>query len=114
MPASARNVRVTLHSAFSFVKGVEQNQASASLTLDHLLSQQISSLKGGETRELLDGRGGSLGKRISRWDRIDQLQSDLEEVIKAIVAAGDDPAKLRALGIYEVALGEPATDEASV
>lgn len=111
--AAPRSLRSVLYSAFSFVRSIESNQATTALTLDHLIGQQIQSLKSGVTRPLLDGRGEVVGHRISRWDAIDKLEKDLLDAIEAVQNAGDDPELLAMLGIYEVAQDLPAESEAA-
>lgn len=111
--AAPRSLRSVLHSAFSFVRSIESNQATSALTLDHLISQQIQSLKSGAVRPLLDGRGEVVGQRISRWDAIDKLEKDLLDAIEAVHSAGEDPELLALLGIYEVAQDLPTESEAA-
>jgi hypothetical protein len=98
---STNSIRQILHSAYSFIRSVESNKAIASLTLDHLIQEQIDSLKKGETRSIVDGKGESVGNRVSRWDRLDALEKDIENAVKAIKDAGGDVDKLKAIGIYE-------------
>lgn len=90
----------TLHSAFTFVRSIETNRAVSSITLDHLIQEQISSLKKGEETELVDGKGNTVQKKYSRWDQLDILEKDLESVIKSVRDAGDDPEKLADLGLH--------------
>ena len=93
-------LRRVLHSAYSFVRSVEVNKAVGSLTLDHILQEQITKYKKSETRAILDSRGESLGNRVSYLDSLDTLQKELEDVIKSVKAAGSDQAKLQELGIF--------------
>jgi len=95
------DLRKVLHSAYSFIRSVEVNKASASLTLDHMIQEQISTLKKGETRALLDAKGDSVGSRISYIDALESLEKELADVVKAVKDAGTDAAKLQALGISE-------------
>lgn len=90
-----------LQSAYSFVRGVEVNKATSSLTLDHMIQEQIKKLKKGESRVLLDAGGDSVGNRVSYLDTLDSLETELSNVVKAVRDAGSDPAKLQALGIFE-------------
>lgn len=85
------DLRRSLHSAYSFVRGVEQNRATASLTLNHLLQAQIQRIKGGE----------NAGRRPSKLQELEKLEQDMEKVVKAVQDAGDDPDKLEALGVVE-------------
>lgn len=95
------DLRSILHSSFAYVRGTEVNKATAALTLDHIIQEQIKTLKKGETRDILDGQGTSLEHRPSRLDRLDALEADINKVVDALVAAGDDAEKLSALGIFE-------------
>lgn len=95
------DLRRVLHSAYSFIRSVEVNKASASLTLDHMIQEQIATLKKGETRALLDSKGESTGSRISYIDTLESLEKELADVVKAVKDAGTDSAKLQALGIFE-------------
>lgn len=95
------DLRQTLHSAFTFVRSIETNKATASLTMDHLVQEQINSLKKGETRSISDARGENLGNRLSRWDQLDALEKRIAQAVQAIKAAGNDPDKLASLGIDE-------------
>ena len=96
------DLRRTLHSAYAFIRSVEVNKATASLTLDHLLQEQISKLKKGDTRSILDSKGESLGNRIAYLDTLDALSEELKNVVQAVKDAVSDPEKLKALGIFEV------------
>ena len=93
----SQDTRRILHSAYSFVRSIESNKAAAALTLDHLIGEQITLLKKGETREVLDAKGESLGKRTSRFDVLETLEKDMTSLVKAIKDAGDDQAKLAKL-----------------
>jgi hypothetical protein len=97
-----RTLRKVLHSAYTFVRSVEVNKASAALTLDHLIQEQIDSIKQSSTRAILDSAGKDIGKRTSKLDDLDTLQQDVEAVVKAVKKAGKDASKLRELGIFEV------------
>jgi hypothetical protein len=90
-----------LHSAYSFIRGVESNKAAGSLTLDHLLQDQIDRLKQGSVRTIVDSRGNTVDQRISLWDRLDALQQDVEKAVDAVKQAGDDADRLAALGLRE-------------
>jgi hypothetical protein len=102
-----------LHSAYTYVRSQEMNAAVAGLTLDHFLKRHIDSLKQGETRQLVDPEGNSTGKRISRWDRLDELEKQVSFVVQKIEQAGDDEAALRALGIFEADGETKAEDDGS-
>lgn len=93
------DLRTVLHSAYTFVRSIEVNKATASLTLDHLIQEQITKLKKGETTAILDSKGESLGNRIAYLDQLDALEKDLQDVVKAVKDAGTDQDKLAALGL---------------
>jgi hypothetical protein len=109
----SQDIRTVLHSAFSFVRGTEVNKATAALTLDHLIQEQIKTLKRGETISVLDGQGSTIDHRPSRWDQLDALEHDLDQAVAAIQAAGDDQAKLAALGIFEADQPSKSDDDTS-
>ena len=90
-----------LHSAYTFVRSYETNQSIAGLTLDHLLREQIQSLKKGEKRVMSDAEGSGIDSRPSRWDQIDYIETMLNKVVETIEKAGDDRDRLLSLGIYE-------------
>lgn len=100
--SSDQTLRKVLHSAYTFVRSVEVNKASSALTLDHLIKEQIDTIKKSSTRAILDAKGQSIGKRTAKLDDLDTLQQQVEAVVKAVKAAGKDASKLRALGIFEV------------
>lgn len=97
-----------LHSAYSFVRSVETNNSISALTLDHLLKEHIQALgsdpekRKTEKRVMSDATGTGFDSRPSRWDQINEMEKQFNNVIEVIKKAGDDPAKLKALGIYEV------------
>lgn len=97
------DVQRILHSAYSFIRGVESNKAAGALTLDHLLQEQIQRLKQAETRVIVDAAGQETGSRPSLWDRLDALEKDVDNVVDAIEQAGDDEDRLSVLGVQDVA-----------
>lgn len=96
------DLRQTLYEAYAFVRSMESNTAIAGLTLDHLINQQIQNLDQNSTTPILDSKGQSLGDWISRYDQLTKLNDDIQNVVSQVQAAGNDPAKLAALGIFEV------------
>lgn len=96
------DLRTVLHSAYTFVRSIEVNKATASLTLDHLIQAQIDRIKKGSTRAILDSQGASVGNRTAYLDDLDSLEKDLGDVIQAVNDAGTDSAKLAALGIDSI------------
>lgn len=105
------DLRAVLHSTFAYVRGTEVNKAVASLTLDHIIQEQIKTLKKKETRDILDGQGTTMSHRSSRYDRLEALEADIDKVVSAIEAAGDDAGKLSALGIFEA--DQPSKDDSA-
>ncbi len=95
------DLRRVLHSAYTFVRSQEINKATASLTLDHMIQEQINTLKKGQTRAFLDAKGDDDGSRVSYLDSLDTLEKELADVVKAVKDAGSDTEKLAALGITE-------------
>lgn len=106
MSADTRRI---LHSAYSFVRGVESNRSVSSLTMDHLLQEHITNLKKGEVRQILDGRGESVGKRSSKYDDLEELEKGIDEMTAAVRSAGDDQEKLARLGLSD---SDPETEDA--
>lgn len=100
--SSDQTLRKVLHSAYTFVRSVEVNKAASALTLDHLIKEQIDTIKQSSTRAILDAQGNNIGNRTAKLDDLDTLQEQVDAVVKAVKAAGKDAAKLRALGIFEV------------
>jgi hypothetical protein len=97
----SKSARSILHAAYTFVRSVESNKAASALTLDHLLQEHITSIKQGEVREILDGKGESIkdAKRASKIDELTELEKQVTDLVSAIGNAGDDPAKLSAVGL---------------
>lgn len=95
------NLRQTLHSAFAYVRSYEANQATAAITIDQLLDEQIQFLKPDAERTIVDAAGNSMGTRYSRYDRLQDLKNGLDAVVKAVSEAKQDEAVLQSLGIYE-------------
>lgn len=95
----ASGIEEIIHSAYAFVRGAETNKAISSLTLDHLLQQQIDAIRGKGARLLLDAAGVKSGTRPGKLETLDKIQADIDNVVSKIQEAGDDPAKLQALGL---------------
>ena len=98
---ASENFRQVLHAGYTFVRSLETNKAISALTLDHLIQDHIDSLKQGVTvaSAILDDSGKSVGDRISRWDRVDEVEKLLTQAVKALKDAGTSSVKLAALGI---------------
>lgn len=116
MASSKPNLRRTLHSAYSYIRSVESNRATAALTLDHLIQQQIDLIDASSERNIVikDSQGTTTMKKVSKLDSLEKLKSDLETVIQMVKDAGDDTEKLTQLGIYEVDRQEYPDDYPSV
>jgi len=99
--------RKVLHSAYTLVRSVEANRALSTVTLDHLIQEQITLLDKDATRPLLDGKGGVLSdtkgqplKRLSRRDQLTQLKDSVDSAVAQIKEASGDEAKMNALGLF--------------
>lgn len=97
----SQDIRIVLHSAYTFVRSIEENKSIAALTLDAMIQKQINALKQGTTTDIVDGQGNSVGARPSRYDQLDDLLNQVNAAVQAISQAGSDPSKLEALGIFE-------------
>ncbi len=95
----ASAIEEVLHSAYSFIRGVEANKSVASLTLDHLIQQQIDAIKGGGSRVLLDAAGQRSMSRRSKLDLLNGIETDIDRIVKAVEDAGEDEEKLYQLGL---------------
>jgi hypothetical protein len=100
--SSDKTLRIVLQSAYTFIRSVEVNKATAALTLDHLIQEQIDSYKQSATRPIIDAQGQSVGNRTSRLDDLDTLQQQVDAVVQSVKQAGSDAQKLRELGVYEI------------
>lgn len=100
--SSDKTLRKVLHSSYTFVRSVEVNRATAALTLDHLIQEQINSYKQASQRSIIDAKGQSVGNRTSKLDDLDTLQQQVDSVVSSVQKAGSDAAKLREIGIFEV------------
>lgn len=94
------DLRSILHSAYAFIRSVEVNKAVASLTLDHLIQEQLNRYQSKE-RNVLDAKGASMGNRISYLDALDGLEKDINSVVDALNDKGTDQAKLADMGLNE-------------
>ena len=104
----SRDRRSVLHSAFSFVRSYEANRATANVTLDHVLAQQVKFLKKDEKRVIVDASGESVGDRVSRYDSLQALKEDLEKVLKEMRNAKTEE-ELQGLGFFEASAPENET-----
>jgi hypothetical protein len=99
----ASGIEEIIHSAYSFIRGTETNKAVASLTLDHLIQQQIDVIRGKGARLLLDAAGAKSGTKPGKLEMLDKIEADINNAVSKIQEAGDDPAKLKALGLEYLA-----------
>jgi hypothetical protein len=90
------SLRRILHSAISFVRSVESNRSFATVTLGHLVNEQVKFLKKGETRSIVDVGGHSVATRTSRWDQLNKLYADTKSAVEKIKQQGEN---LDALGL---------------
>ena len=112
--SASKDIRGTLHSAYSFIRSIEMNKAVTTVTLDNLLQEHLDNLKG-KARAVVDQTGkNTYAERSSRYDQITAIQTRMEAAVEAIKAAKDSPEELQALGIYPESKGvtpeEPAKD----
>jgi hypothetical protein len=96
MPSSAEEL---IHSAYAYVRGVEKNKALAALTLDHLLNEHIIAIEGGDPDYVMSIQGEASAMRLPKLKRIELVQKSIDDLVTAVEAAGDDAAKLVALGL---------------
>lgn len=92
------DLRRVLHSAIAYVRSQEETKAVSSITLDHVIDIQIRRLQSSSDTQT-DRQGFSARK--SRFDRLDDLEKQLDAVSQALENAGNDPEKLAQLGLAE-------------
>lgn len=96
----AASLQELLHSAYSAVRADETNKSLSPITIDHLIQERIDAIQGGDSRLLLSSDGTSLNSnRISKLAVLDNIDAAVDAIVSAVKAAGDDPAKLRKLGL---------------
>lgn len=111
MSVPGRTKRELLQAAFSFVRSVEANKATAAITFDHILeariAERISMLRPGAVRPIVDSEEID-NLRTSRYDQLQRLKDDLTEWVSAVGKqyATDEEAivALNDLGVYETEL----------
>lgn len=74
-------LREVLHSAFAFVRAYEANRSTSVITLDHLLSEQVTSIQ------------------QDKLPALDTLERKFNSVVADIKNAGSDSERLAALGL---------------
>lgn len=62
--------REMLHAAYAAVRGAAMNRAVSSITLDHLLQEQIDSIRGSK-------------KRVSKLAVLDTIEKNINNVINS-------------------------------
>lgn len=77
--ADQRATRRILHSAYSFIRSIEERKAYSAYTLDHAIQEQIDRLDENSNRDILDA-SSSIGLRPSRYRQL----TDLEDSITAL------------------------------
>lgn len=100
----ARNI---LYDAISFVRSTEENKVISGLTLDALLQPFINSLQSSIPTAIVDSKGESVGNRISKYDSLTAIKTNIDNLVKAIQKAGTDPTKLEALGLAPIIQKSP-------
>jgi hypothetical protein len=103
--ATPSSIQELLQASYSFVRGVEANRATAALTLDHLIQQQIDAIQGGASRALLGASGNTIDVRMSKLSMLDTISQGIDRVVQAVSDAGSDPTKLEALGLNPEKVG---------
>jgi hypothetical protein len=87
----ASGIRDILHSAIVALESAKTSAAVQALTLDHLIDQQIKVIE-----------GGTGSTKLSRLKRLEILKTQMNATVDEVKKVGNDPDRLRALGIYEV------------
>ncbi len=81
-----KETRRILHSAYTAVRSKEACTSLSSLTLDHVLQEQIARRKAKSEVTFHSSSGAVVGKRASELDRLDKLADDIQKVINALRA----------------------------
>lgn len=81
--ANKRSVQELLHSAYSAVRASETTKSIAALTLDHLIEEQIASIRGGTPLNILDSAGKPVSVRVSKLAALTTIELDIDAVVKA-------------------------------
>lgn len=81
--ANKRSIQELLHSAYTAVRASETTKSIAALTLDHLLEEQIASIRGGTPLNLLDSAGRPVGVRVSKLAMLTSIELDIDAVVGA-------------------------------
>lgn len=92
--------QLSLASAYALIRGNEENVAVANLTLDNLITDQISRLKGDSSKgSTYDAQGNLVDVRQTRYEALTQLETRITSLVQAVNDAGSDYDKLTALGL---------------
>lgn len=73
-------IRSVLHDAFSSIRGDALSRQVATITLEDCIQAQIDSLESGAERPLKDGAGQQVSTRPSRYDRLKNLERQINEL----------------------------------
>jgi hypothetical protein len=87
-----------LANTMSFVRSQEANQALGAITLDTALQQQIAQLQSTQSQSV-SSPSTATPTPPTQLDTLLQLQQQFDSAVQAISNAGNDPAKLAALGL---------------
>jgi hypothetical protein len=96
---STSDLANVLADAMTYILSEEENVSVSAITLDSLLQDYLNSIQSGQTTSVVDAEGNTLYNRPSRYDQLTALQNSINNAVTAIQNAGNDPAKLAALGL---------------
>jgi hypothetical protein len=71
-------LEAALHSAYSYVRGIESNKSVAAFTLDHLIQQHIDDIEGSDS-----------STKPTRLQLLDELEKNLDDAVSAVVGSAD-------------------------
>ena len=112
--STAPDLRVTMAAAYALVKNAETNKAVAGLTIDHLIQEQLASLKSGVVDQgTVDIGGPTASSGTSKWDQLDALGNDLTQLADQLNQAGTDGGASSDMGLLPEDTETPAPDEPS-
>lgn len=76
-----------IHSAYSFVRGIESRTALAPLSLDHVIQEHLDRIQGSsslQSQVAIRSATSSRPKRLTKQEALLSLQSELSMAVKAI------------------------------
>lgn len=92
-----------ISAAYAALKGMEANKALVPYVLDHAIQEQIDSLKADDPKNssvnVSYSTSKSKGRKLTRYERISAIETDLSAVVRALKDAGNDPEKAKKLGL---------------